>query len=835
MTDWRQKILSDCIGEEPPPCQAACPLDIPVREKLALMQAGKTAEALALLLNHCPFPGILGRICHHPCEAACTRHRVDEPIAVAALKRHLIDLDPEAVLRVTPGPEKSARLAVVGGGPAGLMCAYELRRKGYPVTLFEAEGALGGALRLYVPAYRLPREVLDREVGVLKHLGVEIQLNRRLGRDFSLEELRSRFAAVFLALGASQPARLEIPGESLAGVVDALSFLRAANGGETALSGGRLVVIGGGNVAVDAARQARRLGAREVAVLTLETAEELPALPEEVAAAREEGVDFRHRQGVQAILGEEGRVRGLRLMAVVRVFDAAGRFAPLYDHRRLADLPAEQVIVAVGQRPDWQGLLPPFPSSGADPGALRVDPVTLATHLPGVFAGGDCVTGPKSAVEAFAAGRRAAWAMEAYLEGRPLAAPLPPLTGRETGLIVEVGGVPRAPRERPAHLPPARRLAAAAAEVDLGLTPVQAAAEAGRCLQCTCSQCVKNCTFLQAYVTDFPATEMGLARLLEPGKGADPRIPYSCHYCGLCQAVCPKDLHAGELCLAERRRLVAAGKGPLPQHRGIQSYVRWGTSPTFTLSRPDPATGRAERVFFPGCSLPGYHPHLVSAAYRYLRERLPGTGLMLNCCGAPVMLTGEADWFRGILASLTRELALLGAREVICACTHCLEVFREHLPAHPSRSLYEVLLEEGLPPRPQTFVPGVFHVHDACGARQRPEIHRAVREVLSRLGHRLEELPHHGATSICCGAGGMVPAVDPELAQRMTDFRLSEAHRDLVTYCASCRAVFARAGRPALHLLDLVFNPRWSEARASKPAGSLARWWRRWRLKRRWS
>jgi Fe-S oxidoreductase len=375
-------------------------------------------------------------------------------------------------------------------------------------------------------------------------------------------------------------------------------------------------------------------------------------------------------------------------------------------------------------------------------------------------------------------------------------------------------------------------LATPQAEVEWGYTPKQAAAEAGRCLRCTCSECVKNCTFLQAYVRDFPATEKGLARLLAPEAGADSKVAYSCHYCGLCQAVCPKDLHAGELCLNERQRLVASGLGPLPQHRGIRSYVRWGTSPAFTLSRPDPVTGRAVRVFFPGCSLPGYHPHLVVSSYQYLRERLPGTGLMLNCCGAPVMLTGETAWFQGILTNLAQELTRLGAREVVCACTHCLEVLKNHLPEFPAQSLYEVLREEGLPPTSRAER-GVFHLHDACGARQMPEVHQAVRELLGRLGHHLEELAHHGPTSICCGAGGMVPAVDPGLARRMTEFRLSEASHNLATYCASCRAVFAGAGRPSLHLLELIFNPDWRPALNSPPAGSLARWWRRWRLKRR--
>ncbi|HEX9884059.1 MAG TPA: FAD-dependent oxidoreductase, partial [Desulfobaccales bacterium] len=186
--DWSHKILAECIGEELPPCQAACPLDIRVREKIRFLQEGKMAQALAVVLERCPFPGILGRICTHPCESACTRSSLDQPIAVAGLKRYLADRDPEVALRVSPGAERPQRVAVVGGGPAGLMAAYELRLLGYPVTIFEAEPSLGGALRLYIPPYRLPREVLDRELSLITRLGAQVRLRTRLGRDVQLEE-----------------------------------------------------------------------------------------------------------------------------------------------------------------------------------------------------------------------------------------------------------------------------------------------------------------------------------------------------------------------------------------------------------------------------------------------------------------------------------------------------------------------------------------------------------------------------------------------------------------------------------------------------------------------
>jgi Fe-S oxidoreductase len=333
-------------------------------------------------------------------------------------------------------------------------------------------------------------------------------------------------------------------------------------------------------------------------------------------------------------------------------------------------------------------------------------------------------------------------------------------------------------------------------------------------------------------VQQFPYTEKELVRLLQERGTTDPLIPYSCHYCGLCQAVCPKGLHAGRPCLSTREALVARGQGPLPPHQGIRNYVKWGSSPTFALSRPDPATGKAARVFFPGCSLAGHATGVVKAAYAHLRRQLPDTGIMLNCCGAPSYFMGEKDVMLRVIRKVAGEMAQLGAQEVIVACPHCYQTFQEFLPEVNTRSIYEVLAEVGLPDGVPAAPPWTFNIQDACGARQAPQIHDAVRRLVADLGHKVEEMAHHRERSICCGSGGMVPAVAPELAKRMTDFRLSEATRDLVTYCASCRARLAKAGRPTLHVLDLPFNPAWQQTKTQPPPHSLIRWWRRWRLKK---
>jgi NADPH-dependent glutamate synthase beta subunit-like oxidoreductase len=830
--NWSEEILSRCIGEELPPCQAACPLDIRVREKLRFMQEGDLTAALGVILERCPFPGILGRICTHPCEQACTRNSLEAPIAIARLKRYLADLNPAAVLNVTPGPAQSQRVAVVGGGPAGLMAAYELRRYGYPVTLFEAEPFLGGALSLYIPPYRLPRKVLEREVGIIETLGTEVRLRTRLGRDIHLEDLRRDFAAVFLALGSHKSLRLQIPGETLTGVLDGIGFLKAVNCGSPPVVGRRVTVLGGGNAAVDAARTAWRRGAREVHILYRRTADLMPALASEVEEARREGIHF-HFLSLPVRLEGDGRVQRLIVQkAELGPPDASNRACPWPVAGSESMVEVDTVIVAVGQTADFSFFGPGLAFDTATSYRLEADPVTLKTRIPGVYAGGDLVSGPRNAVEAFAAGRRAALAIHCHLQEQPLPAVLPPLASRSTKLIVDTTAAALAPRQAMPDLRLNARLAQPDAEVELGFTPEAAQSEAARCLTCVCSQCVQNCPFLQHYVTQFPRTEKELVRLLAEQGAADPLLPYSCHYCGLCQAVCPQDLHAGKPCLTAREALVTQGNGPLPPHKGIQNYVKWGASPTFACSRPDPATGKAARVFFPGCSLAGHFTAVVQAAYAYLSKKLPDTGIMLNCCGAPSYFMGEKGVMLRVIAQIARELEQLGAEEVIVACTHCYQTFQEFLPGVHLRTIYEALHEVGLPPGVQATSAWTFNIQDACGARQAPHIHAAVRALVTNLGYTIAEMAHNREHSICCGSGGMVPAVAPELARKMTEFRLSEATHDLVTYCASCRSRLAKTGYPTLHVLDLLFNPAWPQTKTQPPPPSLRRWWRRWRLKR---
>ena len=404
-------------------------------------------------------------------------------------------------LPVPEVPQKNQAVAIVGAGPAGLSCAYHLALKGYRTVIFEAAPEAGGWLRYGIPEYRLPREVLKREVDYLTRLGVEIRYNSPIGAGTTIDDLLTRdgFAAVFLGVGTQDSIRLPVPGAEADGVLWGVEYLKEVNsGGASPTQGKRVAVIGGGNVAMDVARVARRQGAASVSLIALESAEELPASPWEVAEARAEGVEILHRLGVKQILAPDGQVTGLELRAVERVFDEAGRFAPTYFDDRLSTREADVVIMAIGQKADLKFITAADGINLTGRGLIEADPDTLATSRAGVFAGGDVVTGPWIAIGAVAAGREAAISIGRYLDGLDLKA------DREARLAPIKDGnwnpipldQPKTAREPMPELDQSE-WTKGFKELNLGFTEAQAQAEAARCINCgacsECMQCVEAC------------------------------------------------------------------------------------------------------------------------------------------------------------------------------------------------------------------------------------------------------------------------------------------------------------------------------------------------------
>jgi heterodisulfide reductase subunit A-like polyferredoxin len=508
------------------PCKATCPADTSAQGYIALIAKGRYEEALEVIKQYNPFPATVGRVCHHPCETECNRGKLDSPVAICALKRFVADTVyerreagsgevGERELRAYPEapselpPEDRRRVAIVGAGPTGLSAAHFLARMGYQATIFEALPVAGGMARVGIPAYRLPREVLNYEIDEILKLGVDLELNhpiRNIDRLFD-----KGFAAVFLAIGAHEPQKLRIPGEDEAeGVFHGVPFLRAVALGEEVGLGERVVVVGGGNTAIDTARSAVRLGSREVTIVYRRTRTEMPANEWEIDEALEEGVKLEILTQPVEVLHTNGHVTGIRCVRMqLGAPDASGRRRPIPIEGSEFDIACDGLVAAIAQAPEISFLDPDHGLEITRWGTFQVEEQTLATNRPGVFAGGDAAAGPGALIEGIAAGRRGALSIDRYLRDVPLLTPreLTPLptaelSHEEIEAMVALGEVDLTPRVETPKSPVAERVGDFR-EVELCLSEAQALAEAERCLSCgLCSECYQCVLACKAHAID---------------------------------------------------------------------------------------------------------------------------------------------------------------------------------------------------------------------------------------------------------------------------------------------------------------------------------------------
>ena len=493
------------------PCKTACPAHIAVQGYIRLAAQGRYREALELIKKENPFPAVCGRICPHACESECTRGMIDSPIAIDEIKKFIADRELLAENRFVPEKryDYGKKMAVIGAGPAGLSCAYFLSLDGYKVTVFEKQEKLGGMLTLGIPAFRLEKDVLNAEIEILREMGVEFKTGVEVGKDLSLDDLRNNgYKAIYLAIGAQAGRKLGIEGEEAQGVMTGVDFLREINLGKDLPLSGKVLVIGGGNVAIDVARTASRQSGCEVALYCLEGAEEMPALPEEIEEAQEEHIGINHGWGPKRILTENGRVSAVEFKKCLSVFDENNKFSPKYDEHSTIIVPAGHVLVSVGQSIDWGGLLDGSKIQLNKNGTAIADGFTCQTQAPDVFVGGDVFTGPSFAIDAIAAGKQGAISMHRSVwEGQSLT------FGRDRREYrsLDKGSLDQSalsacfdntPRQRPGR----RAGAQAFADNRLTFTEEQLMAETSRCLGCGavqldpaicvgCGMCVTKCGF----------------------------------------------------------------------------------------------------------------------------------------------------------------------------------------------------------------------------------------------------------------------------------------------------------------------------------------------------
>jgi len=461
------------------PCRLACPAQVDAQGYIELASQGNFKEALALFRETTPFAGVLGRACAHPCEVDCLRGRFDDAVSICAVKRFIADRELETGReKATPAPKsRTEKVAVIGSGPAGLTCAFDLARLGYPVTVFEAAPFPGGLMRYGIPEYRMPARVLENEIAFIEETGVDIRPNTPVTR---IEDLFEQgYGAVFTATGAWKSQRLNVPGEDARGILHAVDFLRGVKSGEKQDPGRKVVVIGGGSVAVDAARTALRLGAGDVRIVCLEcldfqSKDRMLATAGEIEEAREEGVTIHPCLGVKTLLVREGHVTGVETLACTSVRDDDGSFNPrLSECEFPLTLEADRVIVAIGQAVDASTL--PSGVALSDRGTVSVNPLTLQTADERVFAGGDATTGPVDIISAISAGKEGAVSIDRYLRGRDLEKDrrMPAKSIRERVEKKSLRSPLLEAKERKGFR-----------EVDLGYSRPTALEQAGRCLKC---------------------------------------------------------------------------------------------------------------------------------------------------------------------------------------------------------------------------------------------------------------------------------------------------------------------------------------------------------------
>jgi NADPH-dependent glutamate synthase beta subunit-like oxidoreductase/CO/xanthine dehydrogenase FAD-binding subunit len=465
------------------PCTSGCPGNVNIPLYLEKFRNNDLAEAARILLNNNPFPAITGRVCPHTCEQVCNRHEFDEAVSIRSIERFMGDyiLENQAELLGPPGKDTGKKVGIVGSGPAGLSAAFYLREAGHKVTVFEKMKKPGGMLFYDIPPYRLPEEIIGKQIKVLENMGVEIKLEVDVGRDVSIEDLNNEFDSLFLACGVQKQATLGIEKEEL--LLSGLEFLSRARLGTAEVSP-KVMVIGGGNVAVDVATVALRLGAEKVYVASLECQEEMPAFKAEIDSALAEGVQLLPSWGPCRIIEASGKVTGMELVKCTSVYDDACRFSPAFDDNVKKTVDVDQIILAIGQKSDLTFMDPKL-SLNIDRGLISVDPETHATSIPGLFAGGDITTGSASVIKALAAGRKAAYAIDEYLKDEEEIQKTQDTKTGDITLKFDVSCLHKSSRVKNPEIPVSERKNLEIEDVGT-LARGAALSEANRCFNCGC-------------------------------------------------------------------------------------------------------------------------------------------------------------------------------------------------------------------------------------------------------------------------------------------------------------------------------------------------------------
>ena len=830
--DNMKEIAEHCMGEETAACVATCPMHTNVKEYVRLIREGKGEEAIKVIRDQLFLPGTLGRICAHPCEGKCKWNEGKSPMAIASLKRYAADhFDREEEWNLSCKDENGKKVAVIGAGPSGLQAALELRKEGCQVTVFEKMPVRGGMLRIGIPAYRLPRTILEREISYLDHLGVKFELNCEIGKNKPFSEILENFDSVIVAVGKQQ-GRVDrsLDHWDAKGIFSAAGFLKEAAMTQDVKESGKVVlVVGGGDVAVDCARTARRLNAAEkvYSVCLEDSYDTMASSNHEIKGALAEGVKFNHAQAIQRIhTDENGRVSGVTLKKCLSMFDENGRFAPTYDEEDTRELKVDTIVFAIGQgvEAEFAGeILEQRPNS-----TFACDKDTLqSTKNEKIFVAGDASGESVIAIQALATGRRAAQSVIRFLRGEDLRSgrELKDTWTYETKLQMPVDwDAITGQREDMQELNPKKRICSFD-EVALGYTKEEAEREAARCRQSECKLCMKECIMLNDY-TECPKSLF--KKYLEEGyENLDHMIAYSCNECSQCTLKCPKEFNMKGIFTALKEDYAEKNNGLVPleilkesdRTQEKECGDEYCTRVDGSLQKKEVhKKQKTKYVFVPGCTVSAYSPKGVENIVKHLKECLghENVGALLQCCGKVTRFIGETEKFEERNKKAIDILDDMGAEVIITVCPSCYKVFKETAKNQKVIAYWDLMKNLiGIPETARGIGKGsdvVFNIHDSCVTRDETSHHESVRWVLDELGYNWTEIERNGKNTRCCGVGGMVCSSNPELYERVYTRRANDFDQhNIVTYCGSCRGTMQAAGKDAVHILDLLFGQKYTK------------------------
>lgn len=830
--DNMKEIAEHCMGEETASCVATCPMHTNVKEYVRLIREGKGEEAIKVIRDQLFLPGTLGRICAHPCEGKCKWNEGKSPMAIASLKRYAADhFDREEDWNFSCKDENGKKVAVIGAGPSGLQAALELRKEGCQVTIFEKMPVRGGMLRIGIPAYRLPRTILEREISYLDRLGVKFELNCEIGKNKPFSEILENFDSTIVAVGKQQ-GRVDrsLDHWDAKGIFSAAGFLKEAAMTQDVKESGKVVlVVGGGDVAMDCARTARRLNAAEkvYSVCLEDSYDTMASSNHEIKGALAEGVKFNHAQAIQKIhTDENGRVSGVTLKKCLSMFDENGRFAPAYDEEDTRELKVDTIVFAIGQgvEAEFAGeVLEQRPNS-----TFACDKDTLqSTKNEKIFVAGDASGESVIAIQALATGRRAAQSVIRFLRGEDLRSgrELKDTWTYETKLQMPVDwDAITGQREDMQELNPKKRICSFD-EVALGYTKEEAEREAARCRQCECKLCMKECIMLNDY-TECPKSLF--KKYLEEGyENLDHMIAYSCNECSQCTLKCPKEFNMKGIFTALKEDYAEKNNGLVPleilkesdRTQEKECGDEYCTRVDGSLQKKEvPKKQKTKYVFVPGCTVSAYSPKGVENIVKHLKECLghENVGALLQCCGKVTRFIGETEKFEERNKKAIDILDDMGAEVIITVCPSCYKVFKETAKNQKVIAYWDLMKNLiGIPETARGIGIGsdvVFNIHDSCVTRDETSHHESVRWVLDELGYNWTEIERNGKNTRCCGVGGMVCSSNPELYERVYTRRANDFDQhNIVTYCGSCRGTMQAAGKDAVHILDLLFGPKYTK------------------------